>query len=74
MITILLSGAVVLLVGAVLYLAWRVRRNDRDISRILETLAAASPVLARRVVERGTQVKLPEQWLEDDLFEEEAVE
>lgn len=74
MIITVLSGAVVGLVLAVFYLSFRIIRNDKDISRILQILAAASPELARRVVERGTQVKLPEQWLEDDLFEEEAVE
>ena len=68
MISLLLSVAVVGLLCHAVYLSWRAYRTEKDVKRILQVLAAASPELGRRVVENGTRVKWLETWDDPDVF------
>ena len=73
MIDVLLATAVVVCVVGLAWLGRIVLQTKKDVFRIMEVLAVASPVLERRILEQGTQVVIPNKWLDDEVWESEEV-
>ena len=64
-------GLAGLVLACVMGWIWhRQRQLDADMHKVMEVLAAASPALERRVMERGTQVVLGQQWVSDKDLED----
>ena len=42
-----------------------------DVKAIMNVLSTASPELERRVIGSGTQVVVRDQWIDDEVFDEE---
>lgn len=69
-IVILLSCGIC--VGGVVYLFVGLRKINNDVKAIMRVLSTASPDLERRVLGSGTQVTVRDQWIDDEVFEEET--
>ena len=64
------EGLVVVLFIGVGWLWYRQHVIQKDMLKVMEVLAAASPALERRIIERGTQVILGQQWVSDEVLDE----
>jgi len=65
----LLTGGLV--TSVVVYLFIMLHKVNNDVKAIMRVLSTASPDLERRVLGSGTQVSIRDQWVEDEVFEEE---
>lgn len=59
------------LTGLAVHHVLEIRILKKDLLKVMEVLAAASPALERRIMERGSQVVLGDRWVEEHLEEEE---
>lgn len=55
-VTVLLLCVVAMLVAITVWLVYRLKQTEKNMELVLLTLSLASPAIARRLVERGTQV------------------